>query len=225
MCQPASQDQGCLQGCPARLASALVREEVEGVPGCRHVWEMPLNHQGSFCLGVVFFFNFSIYMTCCCSVPQSCPTLCDPVDCSTPGFPILHHLLSLLKLMSIESVMPSNYLVLCCPLLPCLQSFLALGSFQMSQLFASGSQSISFSFNISPSSEYSGLISIRLDLFAVQGTLLQHHSSKASILQRSAFFMVQFSHPYMATGKTIALTRWTFVVKVMFLLFNMLCCS
>ena len=99
----------------------------------------------------------------------------------------------------------------------------------MSQLFASGGQSIGvFSFSISPSNEYSGLISFRLDwldLLAVQGTLkslFQHHSSKASILQWSAFFIVQLSHPYMTTGKTIPLTRWTFVGKVMALLFNML---
>ena len=99
----------------------------------------------------------------------------------------------------------------------------------MSQLFASGGQNIgSFSFNISPTNEHRGLISFRmdwLDLLAVQETLkslLQHHSSKASILGRSAFFMVQLSHPYMTTGKTIALTRWTFVGKVMSLLFNML---
>ena len=136
---------------------------------------------------------------------------------------------SLPKLMSIESVMPSNHLLLCCPLLLHLQSFPASGSFQMSQLFASGGQSIkSFSFSTSPSKEYSGLISFRmdwLDLLAVQGTLkslLQHHSSKASILRCSAFFIVQLSHPYMTTGKTIALTRQTFVGKVMSLLFNML---
>ena len=99
----------------------------------------------------------------------------------------------------------------------------------MSQFFASGGQKYwSFSFNISPSNEYSGLISFRmdwLDLFAVQRilkSLLQHHSSKASILQRSAFFIVQLSHPYMTIGKTVALTRWTFVGKIMSLLFNML---
>ena len=110
-----------------------------------------------------------------------------------------------------------------------LQSFPASGSFQMSQLFASGGQTIgSFSFSISPSNEYSGLISFRMDWFdllAVQGTLkslLQHHSSKASILWHSAFFIVQLSHPCMTTGKTIALKRWTFVGKVMSLLFNML---
>ena len=110
-----------------------------------------------------------------------------------------------------------------------LQSFPASGSFQMSHLFTSGGQSIgSFNFNISPSNEHLGLISFRmnwLDLLAVQGTLkslLQHHGSKASILRRSAFFIVHLSHPYMTTGKTIALTRWTFVDKVMSLLFNML---
>ena len=98
----------------------------------------------------------------------------------------------------------------------------------MSQLLASGGQSIGFSFNIGPSDEHSGLISFRmdwLDLLAVQGTLkslLQHHSSKASILLDSAFFMIQLSHPYMTTGKTIALTRWAFVSRVMSLLFDML---
>ena len=108
-----------------------------------------------------------------------------------------------------------------------LQSFPVSGSFPMSQLYASGGQSI-FSFNISPSNEYSGLISFRidwLDLFAVQETLkslLQHHSSKASILRSSAFFMVQLSPPHMTIGKTIASTRWTFVDKVMSLPFNKL---
>ena len=108
------------------------------------------------------------------------------------------------------------------------QSLPASGSFQMSQLFTSGGQRIGVSASISPSNEHPGLISFRmdwLDLLAVQGTLeslLQHHSSKASIIQHSAFFIVQLSHPYMSTGKTIALTRWTFVGKVMSLLFNML---
>ena len=109
------------------------------------------------------------------------------------------------------------------------QSFAASGSFQMSQLFVSGGQSIgSFSLSISPSNEYSRLISFRMDwvdLLAVQGTLkslLQHHSSKASILRCSVFFTVQLSHPYMTTGKTIALIRWTFVDRAVSLLFNML---
>ena len=109
-----------------------------------------------------------------------------------------------------------------------LQPFPASGSFQMSQFFTSGGQSIGLSFSISPSNEYSGLTSFRmdwLDLLAVQGTLktlLQHHSLKASILQHSAFIIVQLSHLYMTTGKTIALTRWTFVSKLMSLLFNTL---
>ena len=115
------------------------------------------------------------------------------------------------------------------PFSSCLQSFPASRSLPRSQFFGSGGQSIgSFSFSISLSNEYSELISFRmdwLDLLAAHGTLkslLQHHSSKASILQRSAFFIVQLSHPYMTPGKTIALTRWTFVGKVMSLLFNML---
>ena len=129
----------------------------------------------------------------------------------------------LLKLMSIESGMPSNHLILCHPfLLP--PSIFSSGSV----LHITWPKYWSFSFNISPSNEYSGLISFRkdwLDLLAVQGTLkslLQHHSSKASILWRSASFIVELSHPYMTTGKTIALTRWTFVGKAMSLLFNML---
>ena len=133
--------------------------------------------------------------------------------------------------MSIELVMPSNLLILCCPLLLLPQSFPALGSFQMSKLSASLARwpkYWSFSFKISPSNEHPGLISFRmdwLDLLAVQGTLkslLQHHSSRASILLCSAFFRVQLSYPYMTTGKTIALTKWTFVDKVMSLIFNML---
>ena len=134
---------------------------------------------------------------------------------------------SLCKLMSIESVTPSNHLSSVVPFFSHLQSFPASGSFQMSQLFASGGQSIGVSAlaTISPSNEYSGPISFRIDwleLLAVQGTLkslLQHHSSKASILQCSAFFIVQLSYPYVTTGKTVALTRWTFVSKVMSLPF------
>ena len=127
--------------------------------------------------------------------------------------------------------MPSNHLILCHPLLLPLQSFPASGSSQMSQLFESGGQSIGASAlaSVLPmNNEYSGLISFRIDLFdllAVQGTLkslLQHHSSKVSVLWRSAFFMVQLSHLYMTTGKTIALTRQTFVGKAMSLLFNLL---
>ena len=124
--------------------------------------------------------------------------------------------------------MPSNHLILVIPFSSCLQSFPASGSFQMSQFFTRWPRYSSFSFNISPSNEYSGLISFRmdwLDLLAIQGTLkslLQHYSSKASVLWCSAFFIVQLSHPYMTTGKTVALTRQTFVDKIMSLLFNML---
>ena len=133
---------------------------------------------------------------------------------------------SLPKFMSIESVMPSNRLILCHPLLvPLVFPSIRVFSNE-SALHIRWPKYLSFSFNISPSNEYSGLISFRmdgLDLLAVQGTLkslLQHHSSKASILQHSAFFIVQLSHPYMTTGKTIAMTRWTFVDKVMSLLLN-----
>ena len=131
--------------------------------------------------------------------------------------------------MSIESVMPPNHLILCGPLLLLLSICPRIRVFSNdSVLRIRWPNYWSFSFNISPSNEHSGLISFRmdwLDLLAVQGTLkslLQHHSSKASILRCSAFFIVQFSHPYMTTGKTIALTRQTFVGKVMSLLFNML---
>ena len=135
---------------------------------------------------------------------------------------------SLLRLRSIESVMPSNHLVLSHPLLPP-SIFPSIRVFSKeSVLHIRWPKYWSFSFSISPSNEYSGLISFRIDWFdllAVQGTLkslLQHHSSKTSILWCSAFFKVQPLYPYMTTGKTIALTRWTFVDKVMSLLFNML---
>ena len=131
--------------------------------------------------------------------------------------------------MSIESVMPSNHLILCCPLLLLPSIFPIIRVFSdESVLRIRWPKYWSFSFSISPSNEYSGLISFRMDWFdvlAVQGTLkslLQHHSSKVSILLHSAFFIVQLLHPYMTTGKTIALTRWTFVGKAMSLLFNML---
>ena len=165
------------------------------------------------------------------SVARSCPTFCDPTAaCSTATLPCplptprvcsnscplsqwCHPTIS-------SSVIPFS---------SCLQSFPASGSFLMSQLFASGGQRTGASISvISPSNEYSGLISFRndwFDLLAVQWTLkslLQHHSSTVSILQRSAFFMVQLSHPYMTTGKTTALIRQTFLSEVMSLLFNML---
>ena len=136
---------------------------------------------------------------------------------------------SLLKLMSIMSVMPSNHLILCCPLLLLPSIFPSIRVFSNeSALHIKWPKYYSFSFSIRASNEHSGLISFRTDwlcLFAVQGTLkslLQHHSSKASIFQCSAFFIVQLSHPYVTTRKKIALTRWIFVDKVMSLLFNML---
>ena len=152
------------------------------------------------------------------SVAQLSPTLCNPMNSR-----------SLPKLMSIESVMPSNHLILCHPLLFPPSIFPSIRDFSSeSVLHIRWPKYWSFSFNISPSNEHPGLISFRmdwLDLLAVQGTpksLLQHHSSKASIIWRLAFFIVQLSHPHMTTGKTIALTRWTFVGKVLSLLFNML---
>ena len=149
------------------------------------------------------------------SVAQSCLTLCDPMGCSMAGLPMHHQLLDFIETLVhwvqwCHSTISSSIR----PFSSYLQSFPASGSFQMSQLFASGGQIIgSLSFNISPSNEYSGLISFRtnwLDLLAVQGTFknfLQHHTSKASILWCSAFFIGQLSHPYMTTGKTTALMR------------------
>ena len=139
---------------------------------------------------------------------------------STPGLPVHHQLPEVTQLMSIESVMPSNHLILCCPLLLPLSIFPSIRVFSNESVRIRWPKYWSFSFTISPSKEHSGLISFRihwLDLLAVQGalrSLLQHHSSKASILQHSAFFIVQFSHPYMTTGKTIALTGRTFALGI-----------
>ena len=154
------------------------------------------------CLWVCVVTNVSF-----CSVSKSCPTLCDHMDCSTPASLSIINSQSLLRLMSIESVMPSNHLILCRP-------FLLLRSvFPSIRVFSNESGLHSrwpkyWSFSVSPSNKYSGLISFRIDCFdflAVQGTLkslLQHHSLKASILLCSAFFMIQLSHLYMTTGKT-----------------------
>ena len=161
------------------------------------------------------------------SVAQLCPTLCNPMDCSTPGLLSITNSQSLFKIMLIESVMPSNHLTLCLLLSPSIFPSIRVFSNE-SALRIRWPKYQSFSFNIRPSNEYSGLFSFRmdwLDLLAVQGTLkslLQHHSSKASILWCSAFFIVQLSHLYMTTRKTIPLIRWTFVGKVTFLLFNTL---
>ena len=164
------------------------------------------------------------------SVTQSCPTLCDPMNCSTPGLPVHHHLPESTQThvhWVDDAIQPSH--PLSSPSPP------ALNLSQPQSLFQWVSSSHHwwpkywrFSFNISPSNEHPGLSSFRmdwLDLLAVQGnlkSLLQHHSSKPSILWLSAFFIVQLSHPYMTAGKTIALTRRTFIGKVMSLLLNML---
>ena len=160
---------------------------------------------------------------------QSCPTLCDPMNCSTPGLPVHHQCRSSLRLMSIASVMPSRHLILCRPLLLLPSNFPSIRVFSNeSALHIRWPKFWSFCFNISPSNEHPGQISFRmdwLDLLAVQGTLrslLQHRSSKASMLWCSAFFIVQLLYPYMTTGKTTALTRWTLVGKVMSLLLNIL---
>ena len=151
------------------------------------------------------------------------------MDCSTPGFPVHHQLLELAQLMSIESVMSSNHLILCHPLLLLPSIFPSIRVISNeSVLHIRWSKYWSLSFSISPSNVYSGLISFRMDWFdllAVQQilkSLLQHHRSKASILWHSAFFIVQLSHPHMTTGKTISLTIWTFVGKVMSLLFDIM---
>ena len=157
------------------------------------------------------------------------------MDYTTPGFTVLHQLWELTQThihrvsTFIESVMPSNYLILCRPLLRLPSIFPSIRVFSNESVFhIRWPKYWSFSFSVSPSNEYSGLIFFRmgwLDLLAVQGTLksfLRHHGSKALILQLSAFFIVQLSHPYITTRKTIALTRWKFVGKIMSLVFTML---
>ena len=210
-----------------------------------------INLDSSLSLTPFTSLNCSCQLHCRCiqdltlPVPSTSPTLVHPLSFSfffkcvwlfaTPWTAACQASLSITnswslhKLMSIELVMPSNHLILCHPLLllPSISPSIRIFSDE-SALRIGWPKDWTFSFNISSSNEYSGLISFRmdwLDLLAVQGTLkslLQHHSSKASILQRSAFFIVQFSHPYMSTGKTTAFTRWTFVGKVMSLLLNML---
>ena len=162
------------------------------------------------------------------SVTQSCLTVCDPWTAACQASLSITNSWSPPKPISIESVMPSNHLILCHPLLLLPSIFPRIRVFSNESVLHIGwPKNWSFSFKISPTNEHPGLISFRmdwLDILAVQGTLkslFQHHSSKTSILQHSAFFIVHLSHPYMTTGKTIALTRRTFVDKVMSLLFNM----
>ena len=164
---------------------------------------------------------------CCCSMAKSCPTLCDPIDCSTPGSYVLHYLPEFAQIHVHwvgDAIQPSHPLL---PLLLLPSIFPSISVFpNESVLRIRMANYWSFSFSISPSNEYSGLFSFRIDWFdllAVPGTLksvLQHHSSKASILWCSVFFTVQLSQPYMTTEKTIAMTIRTFVVQVMSLLFN-----
>ena len=160
------------------------------------------------------------------SVAQSCLTLCDPMNCSTPGLPIQHQLLEFTQthVHWCQPAISSSVI----PFSSCPQSLPAPVFSNESTLHMRWPEYWSFSFSITPLNEHPGLVSFRmdwLDLLAVQGTLkslLQHHSSKASILRCSAFFVVQLLHLHMTTGKTIALTRWTFVGKVMSLLLNIL---
>ena len=167
--------------------------------------------------------------SCCCSVAKPHPAPWDPMDCITPGFPVLHYLLEFAYSWPLSQWYQPTISSSVTPLLLLPLTFPSIRVFSNeSALHIKWPKYWSFSFSISPSNECSGLISFRmdwLDLLEVQGTLkslLQHHSSKASILRCSAFFTVKLSQPYMTTGKTIALTRLTFVGKVMSLLSNML---
>ena len=172
-------------------------------------------------LSVSFLYSFTTVQFS--SVAQSCLALRDPMNGSTPGLQSVTNSQSSLRLKSIESVMPPSHLILCRPLLrPRIPPSIRVFSNE-SNLRMRWPKYWSFSFTVIPSKEIPGLISFRmdwLDLLGVQGTLkslLQHHSSKASILWRSAFFTVQLSHPYMTTGKTIALTRWACFIRPPFL--------
>ena len=189
---------------------------------CMSLWKTsPVTFYHTYLYLIMVMIQFS-------SVSQSCLTLCDPMNHSMPGLMSVTNSRSLLKLMSIKSVMPSSHLILSSPSPPAPNPSQHQGLFQRVNSLHEVVKYWSFSFSISPSREHPELISFRvnwLDLLAVQGTLknfCQRHSSKALILQCSAFFKVQISHPYMTTGNTIALTRQTFVGKAMSLLFNML---
>ena len=184
------------------------------------------NYKSWYCIPVTYIILYTNY--CCYSVAKSWPVLCDPMDCSRPG-PALTISQSLPKFTSTESVILSNHLILCCPLLILPSVFPSIRVFSNELALCTGwPEYWSFNFSISLSNEYSGLITFRIDWFdllVLQGTLkslLQNHSSKVSVLRHSAFFTVLLSHSYMNIGKTIALTRWTFVGKVMSLLFSML---
>ena len=183
-------------------------------PVCPGSTLSPWRQRGHLCSGRLgrdcgcYVFHNTVCCCCCCSPAKLCSTPCNPENCSAPGSSVLHDLLSFLKLMSIESMMPSNHPILCCPVLHLPSIFPSIMVFSNeSDLCSRWPKYWSFSFSISDSNEYSGLISFRidwLDLLLVQGTLkglLQHHSLKASILWHSVFFVVQLSHPYVTTGK------------------------
>jgi len=189
-----------------------------------YFWKVCQLEVTSWCQRTSFLRNVQFSL-----VTQSRPTLCNPMDCSMPGLPVHHQLLEFTQIhvhWVRDAIQPSHPLLFPSP--PAFNLSHHQGLFQWVSSLLRWPKYWSFSFSISPSNEYSGLISFRmdwLDLLAVQGTLkslLQHHSLKASILWHSAFFMVQLSHPYMTTGKTIALTIQNFVGKVMSLLFDML---
>ena len=189
-----------------------------------YFWKVCQLEATSWCQRTSFLRNVQFSL-----VTQSCPTLCNPMDCSMPGLPVHHQLLEFTQThvhWVRNAIQPSHPLLFPSP--PAFNLSHHQGLFQWVSSLLRWPKYWSFSFSISPSNEYLGLISFRmdwLDLLAVQGTLkslLQHHSLKASILWHSAFFMVQLSHPYMTTGKTIALTIQNFVGKVMSLLFDML---
>ena len=195
-------------------------------PQMRYEWKQVAGKAGVLNLSSCVISNSSVQFS---SVAQLCLTLCNPMDCSMPGLPVHHQLLELTQAHFCwvrDAIQPSHPLSSTSPLPSIFPSIRVFSN--ESFLHIRWPKYWIISFSISPSNEYSGLISFRidwLDLLAVQGTLkslLQHHSSKASILQCSVFFIVQLSHPYMITGKTIALTRQTFVGKVMSLLLNML---
>ena len=214
-----SEVQGSLECCSSwshRIGHDLVTENNNSISELLELWFVIINFR------IFSSVQFS-------SVTQSCPTLCDPMNRSMPGLPVHHQLPEFTQThvhQVSDAIQPSHPLSSPSPPAPNPSQHQSFSN--ESTLCMRWSKYWSFSFRISPSKEIPGLISLRmdwLDLLAVQGilkSLLQHHSLKASILQRSAFFTVQLSHPYMTAGKTTVLTRWTFVGKVMSLLFNML---
>ena len=191
-----------------------------------------INQLLNICTISVALYSIQLHCIQFSSVTQSCLTLYDSIDCSTPGLPVHHQLPGLLKLMSIESVMPTNHLNHCWSLLLLPSIFLSIRIFSNeSALHIRWTKYWSFSFSISPSNEHSGLISFRmdwLDLLAVQGTLkslLQHHSSKASINWCPAFFIVQLSHPYLTTGKNCSFDEMVGTGVVAVQCWNILLCG